>query len=50
MVMGTSESIPVHAGKMSIGTFQNVIVIDADGVVDGPGKKRTIVLQVQGSD
>lgn len=50
MLMGTSESIPVHEGKLSIGTFQNVIVIDADGPLDGPGKKRTIVLQVQGSD
>lgn len=49
MVMGTSESIPVHNGKLSIGKFQQVIVIDADGVLDGAGKKRTVALQVMGA-
>ena len=53
-VVGTSEAIPIHEGKMTIGTFQNIIVVDADGPspfapVGGP-KSRTICVQVQGSD
>ena len=51
-VVGTTESIPVHEAKLAIGTYQNVIVCDADGPVGtlGSPKTRTIVVQVQGSD
>ena len=53
-VVGTSEAIPVHEGKMTIGTFQNIIVVDADGPSPfapvGGAKTRTICVQVQGSD
>ena len=51
-VVGTSEAIPIHEGKMTIGTFQNIIVVDADGPTGdlGSPKTRTICVQVQGSD
>ena len=51
-VIGTTESIPIHAGKMTIGTYQNIIVVDADGPSGSLGstKTRTICVQVQGSD
>jgi len=51
-VIGTSEAIPIHEGKMTIGTFQNIIVVDADGPTGNLGspKTRTICVQVQGSD
>ena len=49
VLMGTSESIPVSAGLLKIGKYQNVIVIDADGPIDGPPKKRTIAVQVMGA-
>ena len=53
-VVGTSEAIPIHEGKMTIGTFQNIIVVDADGPSPyapvGGAKTRTICVQVQGSD
>jgi hypothetical protein len=49
VLMGTSESIPVSAGLLKIGRYQNVIVIDADGPIDGPNKKRTIAVQVMGA-
>jgi len=44
MLCGTSESIPIHSGALSIGKYQNIIVVDADG----PKEKRTIVVQVMG--
>ena len=47
MLAGTSESIPIHEGNMKIGTYQNIIIIDADGC-DGT-KKRNIAVQVMGS-
>ena len=47
MVAGTSESVPIHEGKMKIGTYQNIIIIEADGC-DG-SKKRNIAVQVMGS-
>mmetsp|Transcript_28055 Transcript_28055/g.53116 ORF Transcript_28055/g.53116 Transcript_28055/m.53116 type:complete len:207 (-) Transcript_28055:56-676(-) len=51
-VVGTTESIPVHESKMTIGTYQNIIVCDADGPVGtlGSPKTRNIVVQVQGCD
>jgi len=51
-VVGTTEAIPIHEGKMTIGTFQNIIVVDADGPTGdlGSPKTRTICVQVQGDD
>ena len=51
-VVGTTESIPIHEGALAIGTYQNVIAVDADGPVGtlGSPKTRTIVVQVQGDD
>jgi len=50
MVLGTSESVPISGGVMKIGTYQNVIVVDADGCAPGGNqKKRTIAVQVTGS-
>ena len=47
MLAGTSESVPIHEGAMKIGTYQNIIIIDADGC-DGT-KKRNIAVQVMGT-
>lgn len=49
-VVGTSETVPIHEGKMTIGTFQNIIIVDADGPAANLGspKSRTICVQVQG--
>ena len=47
MLAGTSESIPIHEGVMKIGTYQNIIIIDADGC-DGT-KKRNIAVQIMGT-
>lgn len=44
MMLGTSESIPVHKGEMKIGTYQNIIVVDADGP-----KTRSIAVQITGT-
>lgn len=50
MVLGTSESIPIHEGKLTIGTYQNIIIVDADGCFPGGNKKkRTICVQITGS-
>ena len=50
MLLGTSESLPVHDGELMKGTFQNVIVVDADGCAPGGlQKQRTICVQVTGS-
>ena len=43
MTVGTTESIPIHNAAMTIGKYQNVILVD----VDGP-KKRTVCVQVMG--
>jgi thiamine phosphate synthase YjbQ (UPF0047 family) len=51
-VVGNSEAVPIHQGSLAMGTFQSIIVVDADGPVGNVGSKktRTIVVQVQGSD
>lgn len=46
MMLGTSESIPISEGKMKKGTFQNIMVIEADGFEK---KKRTVCIQVMGT-
>lgn len=45
MLLGTSESVPISKGKMQKGTFQNILVIEADGFQK---KKRTVCVQVMG--
>ena len=50
MVIGTSESIPINESVMRIGTYQNIIVVDADGCAPGGNpKKRTVCVQITGS-
>lgn len=51
-VVGNSEAVPIHKGELAIGTFQNIIVVDADGPVGNIGTKktRTISVQIQGSN
>eukprot|EP01035_Chromulina_nebulosa_P019294 gene19294-25154_t len=44
LLLGTSESIPIHKGEIKIGQYQNVIVADADGP-----KNRTIAIQITGT-
>ena len=47
MLAGTSESIPIHKGEMKIGTYQNIIVLDADGT--NGTKRRSIAVQITGT-
>jgi len=44
MLLGTSESIPIHKGELTIGKYQNIIIADADGP-----KARTIGVQFTGT-
>ena len=43
MMLGSSESIPVVAGALDLGTYQSVMLVD----LDGP-RKRAINIQVMG--
>eukprot|EP00639_Heterosigma_akashiwo_P000973 CAMPEP_0194582228 /NCGR_PEP_ID=MMETSP0292-20121207/15437_1 /TAXON_ID=39354 /ORGANISM="Heterosigma akashiwo, Strain CCMP2393" /LENGTH=160 /DNA_ID=CAMNT_0039436255 /DNA_START=174 /DNA_END=656 /DNA_ORIENTATION=- len=43
MMLGQSETIPVHEGRLMIGTWQSVILVE----LDGP-RKRTVGVQVVG--
>ena len=43
MILGSSESIPVHNGKLVLGQWQSVMLVDLDGPRD-----RTVGLQVMG--
>ena len=45
MLLGTSESVPISKGKMQKGTFQNILMIEADGFQK---KKRTVGVQIIG--
>lgn len=50
MVLGNSESIPIHKGEMKIGTYQQILVVDVDGCAPGgERKKRSISVQITGS-
>lgn len=44
MLLGTTETIPIHQGQLQIGKYQNILVIDSDGP-----KTRTIGIQITGS-
>jgi secondary thiamine-phosphate synthase enzyme len=41
-LVGTSEAVPVHGGRLALGTWQQLVVIDFD---DRP-RERTIMVQV----
>ena len=44
MLLGTSESIPIHEGELKVGTWQSVIMAE----LDGP-RTRTIAVQITGT-
>jgi secondary thiamine-phosphate synthase enzyme len=43
-IVGPSESVPLHEGRLGTGTWQQIVLIDFD---DRP-RERTVVVQVQG--
>lgn len=43
MVLGNTETIPVHEGKLTLGTWQSVLLVE----LDGP-RRRTVGIQVVG--
>ena len=43
MLLGTSETVPIHKGELKIGTWQSVILAEFDGA-----RKRTVVVQIMG--
>ena len=43
MLIGSSESVPVHEGKLQIGTWQSIILAEFDGP-----RKRSIAVSVTG--
>lgn len=43
MLLGSSESVPIHKGELKIGTWQSVILAEFDGA-----RKRTVAVQVTG--
>ena len=44
-LMGQGESVPVHEGKLVLGTYQSVIFLELDGQ---PERQRKIGVQVHG--
>jgi len=44
MLLGTSESIPIHKGELKIGTWQSIIMAE----LDGP-RTRSIAVQITGT-
>jgi len=45
MLLGQSETVPVHKGKLVLGTWQSLILVELDGKKD---RKRTVALQYVG--
>ena len=43
MLLGVSESIPIHEGKLQIGTWQSIILVE----LDGP-RERKVAINVMG--
>jgi secondary thiamine-phosphate synthase enzyme len=43
-IVGPSETVPVHEGRLALGTWQQLVLVDFD---DRP-RKRTVVVQVIG--
>ena len=44
MLLGSSESVPIHQGELKIGTWQSVILAE----LDGP-RTRTVAVQITGT-
>jgi thiamine phosphate synthase YjbQ (UPF0047 family) len=44
MLIGSSESVPIHKGELMIGTWQSLILAEFDGP-----RTRSIAVQVSGS-
>ena len=44
MLLGTTESIPIHNGELKVGTWQSVILVE----LDGP-RTRTVGVQITGT-
>ena len=45
MLLGASETVPIHKGELKIGTWQSVILAEFDGA-----RKRTVAVQVVGDE
>jgi len=45
MLLGQSETVPVHGGALVLGTWQSVILVELDGM---KGRVRTVGLQFMG--
>lgn len=45
MLLGQSETVPVHEGSLVLGTWQSVILVELDGT---KGRKRTVAVQYVG--
>lgn len=43
MVLGNSETVPVHGGRLALGTWQSLLLVE----LDGP-RPRTVGVQVVG--
>ena len=43
MLLGNSETVPVVDGKLTLGTWQSVMLVELDG-----SRKRTVGVQIVG--
>jgi secondary thiamine-phosphate synthase enzyme len=46
LMLGTSESVPVADGKLLLGTWQRIFLVE----LDGPREAREVVIQALGTD
>ncbi|GAB4822453.1 hypothetical protein N2152v2_009499 [Parachlorella kessleri] len=44
MVLGNSETVPITAGKLALGTWQSIMLVELDGA-----RQRTVGLQLVGT-
>ncbi|MBX2862765.1 MAG: secondary thiamine-phosphate synthase enzyme YjbQ [Leptolyngbyaceae cyanobacterium MAG.088] len=44
MTLGNSETVPIVDGKLALGTYQSVMLVD----LDGPRKRRKVLIQICG--
>ncbi|MBE9070293.1 YjbQ family protein [Leptolyngbya cf. ectocarpi LEGE 11479] len=44
MTLGNSETVPIVAGKLALGTYQSVMLVD----LDGPRQGRKVLIQICG--
>ena len=45
ITLGNSETVPIVAGKLALGTYQSVILVE----LDGPRQKRKVLIQICGA-